>query len=318
MRIQESDIRLSSRHERDYRHEVETHGATTFRNVFQGISGAKPEDTQGERERIMRLLQSLVDAILGAMNGKKCRTELADGQQLPQLSEPRQGGREVDWKWESTEKISEHERTQVEGGGIIKTADGKTIDFSLNLDMCRDYSCERKYEESGSMVLHDPLVINFEGEAAELNGDRFDFDLDSDGKVERIPGLGTGSGFLVLDRNGNGKVDNGGELFGSKTGDGFAELAKLDSDGNGWLDEADPEFANLRLWHGGKDEGLAGLEEKGIGALWLGSADSAFDLKDKANQLLGEIRATGLYLTEEGRMGTVQQVDLAIEEGKAA
>lgn len=319
MRIEESDIRLSSRHERNYRHEVETHGTTSFRNLFQELSETKSESAQGERERVMRLFQSLVDAILGAVNGKKCRSEIADGQDLPQATKPRRGEREVEWKWEMTERIDEHERTQVEGSGVIKTADGKTMDFNLSLDLCRDYSCERQYEESGKMVLHDPLVINFEGKAAELEDERFEFDLDSDGKVERIPGLGAGSGFLVLDRDGNGRVDNGGELFGARTGEGFDELAKLDADHNGWLDEADPEFVNLRLWHGGKDDkGLSGLEEKGIGALWLGSVDSAFALKDKANDLLGEIRATGLYLGEDGRTGTVQQVDLAIEAEKSA
>lgn len=321
MRIQESDIRLASRHERDYRHEIETHGATTFRNVFRDVAAPPADEAQGERERVMRLLQSLVDAILGALDGKKCRTEIADCQDLPPLPQSRRVEREIEWQWESTESISEHERTQVEGSGLIRTADGKSIDFSLTLDMCRDYSCERKYEESGKVVLHDPLVINFDGQAADLGGERFAFDLDSDGKVERLPGLGVGSGFLVLDRNGNGRVDDGGELFGAASGDGFADLAELDADRNGWLDEADPDFARLQVWAGGEDRGaLAGLGEKGVGALWLGAADSPFALKDKANRLLGEIRATGVYLAEDGRVGSLQQVDLAIrpEEAKTA
>ena len=49
--------------------------------------------------------------------------------------------------------------------------------------------------------------------------------------------LGSGSGFLALDKNGNGKIDDGSELFGTKSGDGFADLAEYDSDGNGWIDE---------------------------------------------------------------------------------
>lgn len=65
---------------------------------------------------------------------------------------------------------------------------------------------------------------------------------------------------------------------------------------------------------------MAGLGEKGVGALWLGAADSPFALKDGANRLLGEIRATGLYLAEDGRVGSLQQVDLArqAEEVKTA
>lgn len=317
MRIQESDISLSSRHEWDSRHEIETHGKTSFRNVFQtAAKSGKEEKAQGEQERIMRLFQSLVDAILGAVNGKKCRPELADSQDLPKVADFQPGG-EVEWKWQVRERIEEHERTQVEGGGVIKTADGKSIDFKVNVDMCRDYSCERDYQETGKMALHDPLVINFDGKATELKSDRYDFDLDADGKVEKVPGLGKGSAYLVLDSNGNGKVDNGSELFGTGTGNGFADLAKLDKDGNGWLDEADPDFAKLKLWQGGKDDKeLVGLKDKGIGALWLGSTGSDFSLKDKANNLLGEIRATGLYLAEDGHTGTIQQVDLAVETEK--
>jgi hypothetical protein len=322
MRIQESDIRLSSQHERDYRHEVETKGTTTFRNVLQEVSGTQAGESEGRKERVARMLQSLVDAIMAAMDGKKCRTEIADCKELPELTELPQASRpvrEVEWKWEATERIHEYERTQVEGSGVIKTQDGRTIDFKMSLDMCREFSCERTYKESGKAVLHDPLVINFGGKAAELTEDRIEFDLDIDGKAEKIAGLGAGSGYLVLDRNGNGKVDNGGELFGARTGNGFDELAKLDSDGNGWLDEADPGFKDLLLWQGGKEKNaLEKLADRGVGALWLGSVDSSFALKDQANELLGEIRASGLYLAEDGRVGSLQQVDLAVEPEERA
>lgn len=314
MRIQESDIRLSSRHERESRHEVEIRGENSFRAFFQEASAAGAGQAEGERERVTRLLQSLVDAILAALDGKKCRTGVADCRSLPEPAESPRSGGEFEWTWEMSEKIVEHERTRVEGKGVVRTADGKTIDFSLDVDMCRDFSCERTYVDKGKVVLRDPLVINFDGKAAELTGERFDFDLDADGKAERVPGLGGGCGYICLDRNGNGRVDDGGELFGARSGDGFAELARLDSDGNGWLDEADPAFADLRIWGGGKEaKELAGLGEKGVGALWLGSARSPFALKDEANGLLGEIRASGLYLGEDGRVGSLQQVDLAVE-----
>lgn len=319
MRIQESDIRLSSRHEQDYRHKIESHGGASFRAVMSEVSETAPSKASGERERLVRMLQSLIDAILASLDGKKCRTEFADVGEPIEKSPSRQAGREMEWHWETTESISEHERTQVEGSGVIKTADGQTIDFSLQMEMCRDYSCERKIAGSGTVVLRDPLVINFAGKAAELTADRIEFDLDEDGKVERLPGLAASSGFLVLDRNHNGRADNGGELFGARSGKGFAELAELDSDGNGWLDEADPGFADLSIWSGGQGrDKLARVTEKGIGAIWLGSADSPFALKDEANRLLGEIRASGIYLGEDGRIGSVQQVDLAEQGSETA
>ena len=51
--------------------------------------------------------------------------------------------------------------------------------------------------------------------------------------------LGKGSGFLALDKDGNGKIDDGNELFGTKSSDGFGDLREYDSDGSGWIDEND-------------------------------------------------------------------------------
>lgn len=324
MRIQESDICLSSQHEKDWRRELDITSEYSFKSFFDQAAQVGQTEKSGQKEkvgenheRLMRLLQSLVDAILAAMRGKKCRSDVEDCRGLPEMSTPAETARPtLEWHRSYFERIEEHERTQVQGKGTVKTSDGRSIDFSLDVDMCRDYRCVREAEESGKIVLQDPLVINFDGKAAELTEERFDFDLNADGKVERLAGLGEGNGFLVLDRNGNGRADDGSELFGTRSGNGFADLAKLDGDGNGWLDEADPAFAQIKVWRGGKnaDSKLTGLRENGIGALWLGQTESAFSLKDSANRLLGEIRASGLYLREDGRAGSLQQVDLAVGE----
>lgn len=49
---------------------------------------------------------------------------------------------------------------------------------------------------------------------------------------------------LSLDQNGNGEIDNGTELFGTKSGDGFADLARYDLDYNGWIDETTQYLTN--------------------------------------------------------------------------
>ena len=168
--------------------------------------------------------------------------------------------------------------------------------------------------QSGSVELRDPLAINFNGKAAELTGTRFEFDLDVDGTVERIPGLAAGSAWLAFDRNGDGCINDGGELFGTRSGNGFADLACLDDDGNRWLDEADAAFGQLRLWEPGEvgTGTLTTLGERGIGAIYLGSAQTPFALTDAENEKRGYIRASGVYLHEDGGVGTVQQVDLAV------
>ena len=135
--------------------------------------------------------------------------------------------------------------------------------------------------------------------------------MNADGTPEQIPGMGKGSGFLVFDRNGNGKADDGSELFGVASGNGFADLAKLDSDRNGWIDEADAAFSQLGIWSG---DGFGSLKEQGVGALFTSAVNAEFSLKTKSNELLGQIRAAGLYLSEAGEVGHMQQVDLAVSD----
>ena len=177
------------------------------------------------------------------------------------------------------------------------------------------------YEESSTTVtigdtrqLQDPLVLNFDGEAAQLTDQRFAFDLDSDGDKESINFVAGGSGFLALDKNGDGKVNDGSELFGAQSGNGFAELSGYDSDRNGWIDENDAAYTQLRVWtkdSAGNDQ-LSTLKQANVGAINLSSVATPFDLKDSSNALLGQIRSSSVYLTDDGKAGTVQQVDLTV------
>ena len=78
------------------------------------------------------------------------------------------------------------------------------------------------------------------------------FDLDSDGFAERTACLakGSGDGFLVIDRNGNGVIDDAGEMFGANAqyATGFANLKSLDSNKNNKISALDTEFSKLRVW----------------------------------------------------------------------
>lgn len=208
---------------------------------------------------------------------------------------------------------SERESTRVTVQGSVHTADGRDIAFSLDLSMQRAYSVQLAAVAGGSDApATDPLVVNFGGRAAELSDRTFTFDLDADGSAETLHAPSAGSGFLVFDRNGNGQVDDAGELFGPSSGDGFGDLARLDADGNGWIDDADPAFARLATWDA-PDRGagtLTTLASRGIGALATTAVASPFALKDAGNATLGQVRATGVYLTESGQVGSVQQVDL--------
>lgn len=309
MKIQESTVQLSASHEASRSQTLEITSQMDFREMFGSLATARTEQETEIRQRMEKLLQSLLEAIMAALDGKKCGEKLAVAEILPVATSPAASGRQISWQREQTETISESEKTSVCGRGCVKTSDGRDIAFDFSLQLQRDYSSRKTTNESGTIALRDPLVLSFGGKSCELSGQRQAFDLDADGVAEPIPGLGAASGFLVFDRNGNGKADNGSELFGVASGDGFADLAKLDSDHNGWIDEADPAFGQLAVWSGDDFRSLAG---RGVGALYVNAVGAPFSLKTPGNELLGQIREAGLYLSEAGEVGHLQQVDLAV------
>lgn len=219
-------------------------------------------------------------------------------------------------EYERHESYTEIEQTSFSAHGVVKTSDGKEISFSVSMSMTRSYHEESNVSirQGDAVKKQDPLLLNFNGTAAQLTSQRFKFDLNSDGKTEDINFATGGSGFLAFDRNGDGKINNGAELFGTRTGDGFAELAKLDTDNNGWIDENDATYDLLRVWSkdsSGSDQ-LASLRQANVGAISLARVSSPFDLKDSSNTLQGQIRTTGIFLQEDGKAGTMQQVDLTV------
>jgi hypothetical protein len=220
-------------------------------------------------------------------------------------------------EYDRHESVSESEQTNFTASGVVHTTDGQEIQFSASLSMARSY-----HEESDVSIRQgdaarqqkDPLVLNFGGTAAQLTNQRFKFDLNSDGQTENINFVAGGSGFLAFDSNGDGKINNGSELFGTRSGDGFADLSKLDSDHNGWIDENDAAYNKLRVWtkdSAGQDH-LATLQEANVGALSLSHVASSFDIKDSSNALQGQIRSSGIFLQEDGKTGTMQQIDLTV------
>jgi Ca2+-binding RTX toxin-like protein len=103
----------------------------------------------------------------------------------------------------------------------------------------------------------DPLVLDLDGDGVEVTKMGFGadrsmvyFDMDNDGFAERTAWATGGDGLLALDKNGNGKIDNQGELFGNTNtiADGFLNLKQYDSNADNKITSADAQFANLRVW----------------------------------------------------------------------
>lgn len=215
-----------------------------------------------------------------------------------------------------THFLTEEESTTFSSVGIAKTQDGRELSFGIDLEMSRSFMEYTNVQWSEQVVMADPLVINLNSNPASLSDQKFCFDIDSDGKEDNISFLNKGSGYLALDKNADGKINNGNELFGAKTGNGFSDLSTYDIDKNGWIDENDEIYDKLKVWIK-TDEGtdkLIDLKGADIGAIYLGNTQTDFTLKStETGQVNGQIRRTGLYVKEStGAAQTVQQIDVSI------
>ena len=207
----------------------------------------------------------------------------------------------------------ETEETTFSGTGTALTEDGRVIDFGVDFSMSRRLCQYAGIDVASAVSLIDPLVINVGSGVTSISDQSFFFDLDADGQEEKISNLGEGSGFLALDRNGDGKIGDGSELFGTKSGDGFKDLSAYDLDGNGWIDENDKIYDQLKVWIRNEDgtDTLLGLKEADVGAIHLGKADTEYSHFGSTFAMQAMTRASGVFLRESGGVGTVQQVDLA-------
>jgi len=270
------------------------------------------------------VLKAVIEAITGKRLVLLDPSTLQDpGQTQPTQTTPAQkasDGQHVEragWgvEYTSQESYQEEEHVLVSVSGLITTKDGAEVPISAQLHMDRRLLLTAGFQfRAGDARKVDPLVINFGGNAAELTDARFAFDLNSDGKAENIPFVGSGSGLLVIDKNLDGRVNDGSELFGPSTGDGFDELARYDEDRNGWIDEGDTIYGRLSIWTKGADgnDFLTPLSEGDVGAINLSPIGSRFDALGQDNRLKGQVQKTGIYVDAEGSAKTIQQVDLAV------
>ncbi|WP_199084622.1 calcium-binding protein [Bosea sp. ASV33] len=164
----------------------------------------------------------------------------------------------------------------------------------------------------------DPLVLDLDGDGFELiprtSSDIF-FDLDADGFAEQTSWVSPDDGLLTRDLNGNGRIDDITELFGTASTPGFSALAALDSNSDGWVNAADAGFGSLLVWrdlngNGQTDAGeLKTLGEMGITGISLGSSAPSDNL------IRGNVvRAESVFTRSDGSTSKIGDILLEADE----
>lgn len=128
------------------------------------------------------------------------------------------------------------------------------------------------YESATAAPPVDPLILDLNGDGQytiSLERSSTYFDLDSSGFAERAAWIDPNDGLLVLDRNEDGMINNGQELFGDQTvlingnraTSGFEALAEFDINKDGKIDAKDVVYAKLKIWQDMNSDGVSQAEE---------------------------------------------------------
>lgn len=179
---------------------------------------------------------------------------------------------------------------------------------------------KKPYEESQTAEPPvSPIVLDLDGDGIETTGvfaGAF-FDHEGDGFAERTGWVAADDGLLAWDRNGDGNITSGQELFGTQTRllggtlatHGYIALAELDSNADGRIDSQDTEFGNLRVWRDGDGNGfsasgeLYSLAASGVASINVnGTSNSFIDAAGNEHRLIGE------YTRIDGTTGATADV----------
>lgn len=160
----------------------------------------------------------------------------------------------------------------------------------------------------------DPLVLDLAGNGFSTRGleQAVEFDLDGDGHSERVSLSNGDDALLALDRNGNGRIDSGRELFGDQNGaaHGFAELARYDDNRDGQIDANDAIYNDLLLvqFDAQGQQQIRRLSEVGVAQISL-----SYRASQQAINTYDRLAQVGEFTWQDGRHGQAADVLLATQ-----
>lgn len=220
---------------------------------------------------------------------------------------PYTNGKNQEWGFSYESKEEYYEKTTIDfsSQATIKTSNGE---FKINLSLSYSNEFYQRHETKINAYGKgdNPFSIDMKKDGRDTKDIPrdmgFEFDVNKDKKNNDISTLQNNASYLAIDKNGNNKVDDGSELFGVNTNDGFKELSKYDEDGNGWIDENDSVFNDLRVWEkkANGEGSLVTLADSGIGAIYLANVSSV-----NGGQ-------SSMFLKENGEAGVISSVDYRV------
>jgi hypothetical protein len=204
--------------------------------------------------------------------------------------------------------------------------DNKKVNLNYQLNLKASYSSIHSIETTAA-ALKDPVVIQFGTRSIGYITDYTKFDINNDNKQNDLPIFSGDVGYLIFDKNNNHHVDNGGELFGPTTNNGFSELAQLDSNNNGFFDNQDDKYSQIYIWQpkqtkpnsneqSPNKQNLVSLSQAGIKAISLNAITTQFNFRDQSKDNKGEINArltqTSFAISENNKTLGVHQIDVRL------
>ncbi|MEP7348493.1 MAG: tandem-95 repeat protein [Sphingorhabdus sp.] len=176
-----------------------------------------------------------------------------------------------------------------------------------------------------SVGLLSPIILDLDGDGIDMRSikkSKASFDMNGDGIADDTGWTGKGDGFLVIDRNNDGKISHASELsFASENKDAKSDLealASLDNNGDRVIDSKDARFGELKVWvdangNGVTDAGeLKTLAEVGVTSIGLSASNLEGTAKVGENILI----STSTFTRSNGSTGTVGNAALAFIPGK--
>ena len=281
--------------------------ATSNNNAYTSIDP--------KMQALIELLQEIFGQTIHLINPADfSHTDQATGTASTPTSTAQGGGAIYNAQTTLTQTTS----TSFSAEGDIETSDHQKIHFDLNQSVQTIRQETHSVTIKSGSALKDPLVINFSGNSVQLGQQTFSFDLNNDGKKVTMPFI-QGGGYLAYNPDDSGKITDKTQLFGPATGNGFTQLQSLANslgNNNGWLDQSNPAYSKLGVLMEGSDgkPQFVTLQQAGIGALYLGNVSTHTAIGDSNGNggSSGELESSGIYLNNNGSVGSMQDVEVNV------